>query len=211
MCLRTLFSCILLLNFNVFHFSPWLRGNSQFFQFLSLMVQFCSWFSEYLDICLVSAEIFCMHSQNAKYSSCKYALHLLVFHIEVLLYQVCYWFGYPCRWIFLSRHEKRSDRSVQRWTNFMLLMLCLILFWHSIVFYITHIFLLGKRSGRSKKWKEMLKLPPVSLCEGIRCSIGRCPVEWSVWFFLRSKGKNLVVLTERILSCFWMLISKKSY
>ncbi|RMC14401.1 hypothetical protein DUI87_09497 [Hirundo rustica rustica] len=31
----------------------------------------------------------------------------------------------------------------------------------------------GKRSGRSKKWKEMLKLPPVSHCEGIRCSIER--------------------------------------
>ncbi|KFQ20799.1 G protein-coupled receptor kinase 4, partial [Merops nubicus] len=30
-----------------------------------------------------------------------------------------------------------------------------------------------KRSGRSKKWKEMLKLPPVSHCEGIRCSIER--------------------------------------
>lgn len=38
-------------------------------------------------------------------------------------------------------------------------------------------FLLGKRSGRSKKWREMLKLPPVSQCEGIRCSIGECPVE----------------------------------
>lgn len=44
-------------------------------------------------------------------------------------------------------------------------------------------FLLGKRSGRSKKWKEMLKLPPVSHCEGIRCSIGRCPVEWSADYF----------------------------
>ncbi|KAJ7403337.1 hypothetical protein BTVI_77632 [Pitangus sulphuratus] len=31
----------------------------------------------------------------------------------------------------------------------------------------------GKRSGRSKKWKEMLKLPPVSHCEGIRSSIER--------------------------------------
>uniref|UniRef100_A0A8D0KRK9 G protein-coupled receptor kinase n=1 Tax=Strix occidentalis caurina TaxID=311401 RepID=A0A8D0KRK9_STROC len=31
----------------------------------------------------------------------------------------------------------------------------------------------SKRSGRSKKWKEMLKLPPVSHCEGIRCSIER--------------------------------------
>lgn len=40
-------------------------------------------------------------------------------------------------------------------------------------------FLSGKRSGRSKKWKEMLKLPPVSHCEGIRCSIGECPGEHS--------------------------------
>ncbi|KAM6261390.1 G protein-coupled receptor kinase 4 isoform 1-T1 [Porphyrio hochstetteri] len=31
----------------------------------------------------------------------------------------------------------------------------------------------GKRSGRSKKWREMLKLPPVSHCESIRCSIER--------------------------------------
>lgn len=136
-------------------------------------------------------------------------LHFLVFHIKVLLYQVCLDFLVDG---FVSRHEKQSDRSVQKWPNFILLMLCLILFWHSILFYITHIFLLGKRSGRSKKWKEMLKLPPVSHCEGIRCSIGRCPVEWSVWFFLRRKGKSLVVLSERILSCFWMLISKiKSY
>uniref|UniRef100_A0A8C5T811 G protein-coupled receptor kinase n=1 Tax=Malurus cyaneus samueli TaxID=2593467 RepID=A0A8C5T811_9PASS len=39
--------------------------------------------------------------------------------------------------------------------------------------FVLGILLLSKRSGRSKKWKEMLKLPPVSHCEGIRCSIER--------------------------------------
>uniref|UniRef100_A0A8C8WMG4 G protein-coupled receptor kinase n=1 Tax=Panthera leo TaxID=9689 RepID=A0A8C8WMG4_PANLE len=29
----------------------------------------------------------------------------------------------------------------------------------------------GKKRGRSKKWKEMLKLPPVSQCSELRCSI----------------------------------------
>ncbi|CAL8388678.1 unnamed protein product [Arctogadus glacialis] len=29
----------------------------------------------------------------------------------------------------------------------------------------------GKRNGRSKKWKEMLKLPHISLCEELRRSI----------------------------------------
>ncbi|XP_042171005.1 G protein-coupled receptor kinase 6-like isoform X3 [Oncorhynchus tshawytscha] len=31
----------------------------------------------------------------------------------------------------------------------------------------------GKRNGRSKKWKEMLKLPHISLCEELRCTIDR--------------------------------------
>uniref|UniRef100_A0A8C2Z3N5 G protein-coupled receptor kinase n=1 Tax=Cyclopterus lumpus TaxID=8103 RepID=A0A8C2Z3N5_CYCLU len=31
----------------------------------------------------------------------------------------------------------------------------------------------GKRNGRSKKWKEMLKLPHISQCEELRCSIDR--------------------------------------
>uniref|UniRef100_A0A8C2XGM5 G protein-coupled receptor kinase n=1 Tax=Cyclopterus lumpus TaxID=8103 RepID=A0A8C2XGM5_CYCLU len=31
----------------------------------------------------------------------------------------------------------------------------------------------GKRNGRSKKWKEMLKLPHISQCEELRCSIGK--------------------------------------
>jgi len=30
----------------------------------------------------------------------------------------------------------------------------------------------GKKSGRSKKWREMLKLPPVSQCSELRHSIG---------------------------------------
>lgn len=62
------------------------------------------------------------------------------------------------------------------------------------------VFLLGKRSGRSKKWREMLKLPPVSQCESIRCSIGRYPPEQSVWS-LRRKRVSLVVLNERLLPC----------
>lgn len=59
-------------------------------------------------------------------------------------------------------------------------MVCYLELKHSLVFCFTFIllfFLLGKRSGRSKKWREMLKLPPVSQCEGIRCSVGECPVE----------------------------------
>uniref|UniRef100_G1NJX3 Uncharacterized protein n=1 Tax=Meleagris gallopavo TaxID=9103 RepID=G1NJX3_MELGA len=53
-------------------------------------------------------------------------------------------------------------------------MVCYLELKHTLVFCFTFIllfFLLGKRSGRSKKWREMLKLPPVSQCEGIRCSI----------------------------------------
>lgn len=152
-----------------------------------------------------------MHSQNAKYLSCKrssafVSVSYQSFSISSFLLDI-FVDG------FLSRHQKQADGSVQKWPDFMLLMLCLILFWHSIVFYITHIFLLGKRSGRSKKWREMLKLPPISHCEGIRCSIGRCPVEWFVWFFVCffEKGRSLIILTEKILSCFWMLISKTSY
>ncbi|MFT7807442.1 G protein-coupled receptor kinase 4 [Arapaima gigas] len=30
----------------------------------------------------------------------------------------------------------------------------------------------GKRNGRSKKWKEMLKLPHISQCEELRRNIG---------------------------------------
>lgn len=115
---------------------------------------------------------------------------------------------------FLSRHENQSDRSVQKLPNFMLLMLCLILFWHSIVFYITHIFLPGKRSGRSKKWREMLKLPPVSQCEGIRCSIGRCPV--CLIFFEKEEEefgavnwKDSVLLLKAIRLVMWWRIYEK--
>lgn len=31
----------------------------------------------------------------------------------------------------------------------------------------------GKRNGRSKKWKEMLKLPHISQCEELRRTIGK--------------------------------------
>lgn len=33
----------------------------------------------------------------------------------------------------------------------------------------------GKRNGRSKKWKEMLKLPHISQCEELRRTIGKTP------------------------------------
>lgn len=34
----------------------------------------------------------------------------------------------------------------------------------------------GKRKGKSKKWKEILKFPHISLCEDLRRTIGKRPI-----------------------------------
>lgn len=98
---------ILLLNFIFFHSLPWLRDNSQ----NSLgsvfdVKQFCLWFSKYLDICLFSAEIFYLCSQNVKYLSWKrlYMKHeknaYKFFYITFVIGLDILVDG------FLSRHEK---------------------------------------------------------------------------------------------------------